>query len=55
MLSGTWGPGLFSKRRDQPVRKKNSALIQLQILFKENMKILIKPLTVSIYPKITYI
>ena len=42
---------LFSGRRDQVVRKKNSTGIRLPILFKEN--ILIKTLTVSVYPKST--
>ena len=42
---------LFSGRRDQIVRKKNSTGIRLPIPFKQNIKILIKTLTVSMYPK----
>ena len=42
---------LFSGWRDQVVRKKNSTGIRLPIPFRENIKILIKTLTVSIYPK----
>ena len=45
---------LFSIRRDQVVRKRNSTSIRLQIFFKANLKILIKTVTVSICPKITY-
>ena len=41
---------LFSGRRDQIVRKKNSTGIRLPIPFKQNIKILIKTLTVSMYP-----
>ena len=44
---------VFSNTRDQFVTEGNSRRILLQILFKENMKILIKTLTVSICPKIT--
>ena len=44
---------LFSGRRDQVVRKKNSTGIRLPVTFKENIKIVIKTLTVSIYPKST--
>ena len=39
MLSATQELELFSSRMDQVVRK-NSTSIQLQILFKKNMKIL---------------
>ena len=53
MLSLTQVPELFSGRKGQVVRKKNSTGIWLQILFKEIMKILIKTWTVTIYPKIT--
>ena len=42
---------LFSSRREQDVRKRNSTGIRE--FFTENMKILIKILTVSICPKIT--
>ena len=44
---------LFSGRRDQVVRKKNSGIL-LPIPFKENIKILIKILTASTYPKSAY-
>ena len=53
MLSSTEVPELFSGKRGQVVRKKYSTGIRLQLLFKENMKILIKTCTVMIYPKIT--
>ena len=42
---------LFAGRRDQIVRKRNSAGIRLPIPFKQNIKILIKTLIVSMYPK----
>ena len=44
-------PELFLDRRQKVARKKNSTGIRLQILFKENMKILTETLTVMIYPK----
>ena len=44
---------LFSGRGDQIVRKRNSTGIRFPIPFKENVKILIKTLTVSTYPKST--
>ena len=52
---------LFSGRREQAVRKKNSTRIRLAIPFKEyyenfkiKIKIFIKILTLSIYPKSAY-
>ena len=44
---------LFSGRKDQNIRKKNFTGIRFLIPFKENIKILMKTLTVSIYPKST--
>ena len=41
MISATWDPELFSSRREQVVRKPNFMWIQLQMLFRENMKILV--------------
>ena len=43
----------ISKQEGPSCKKRNSTGIRLQILFKENMKILMKILPVSIFPKIT--
>ena len=48
MLSAKKGSKLFSSRKDQIVRKKSPR----EFNYKENIKVLIKTLTVSIYPKI---
>ena len=52
------GQNYLTCRRDQVNSKRKSNSIRFQILFKVNMKILIKTcadLTVPIYPKITKI
>ena len=52
------GQNYLTGRRDQVNSKRKSNSIRFQILFKVNMKILIKTcvdLTVPIYPKITKI
>ena len=45
--------GTIFKQKGPNCKKRNSTGIRLQILFKENMKILMKILPVSIFPKIT--
>ena len=43
---------IFLNIREQFARKANSTLIQIQILFKKNIKNLTKTLSVSICPKL---